>query len=230
MSIFSALHRSKLQKFFGMPVPKSLPLRDFCEPGEYTWETWREDMEKYYPIRYFLLDRLPHYFVVHVKMPIDDFIYKIKSHTIKKQHLIDIRNYEYDYGYCDPDHQILYANFAILSKHVKENKIAEYLESSKKDIEKAKNMKLTPGNLECDVEFHQRWADKYQVMLDLNHWWLSTRPYKQEQIEEALRLASEIPERGIEKYKTLHELENNLLQEENEMLKKLIDVRSAMWN
>lgn len=222
MSIFSALHRSKLQKLFGMPVPKALPLRDFCEPGEYTWEAWREDMERNYPIRYFILDRLPHYFVVYVKMPIDDFVYKIKSHTIKKQHLIDIRNYEYDYGYCDPDYQILYANFAILSKYVKENKIAEYLESSKKAIEKAKNSE--------DVEFHQRWADKYQIMLDLNHWWVSTRPYKQKQIQEALMLASKINERGIEKYKTLHELENNLLQEENEMLKKLIDIRSAMWN
>lgn len=217
------MFRIKLQKMFGLPVPSALPLRSITGTlvTEFSWEDWHDEMKKEYPIRYFLLNRIPHYLTVHIKMPIDDFIYYIKCHSLKeyKFHLLDLRNNEYKFGYQDQDTKLLYASFAILNEYAKAQDLDNY-------IKMLENESVNIDRLNACKEIKK-----------LQNWFLYDRPLKEEEINKALYIAVENGKKArinetydfFEIYKEYEKLKEELRADENNAMRKIIDLRDFLW-
>jgi hypothetical protein len=185
--------------------PKALPMKFCSKPGDFCWEDWKEQAKKEYPVRYFLSETIPHVFAVKVKIPAEMFYYKWYSKLIKKQHLLDLRQFfdnEYEYGYISGDKKILYACF---------NTIVYYVE---------KECGGRRAFLE-EIDFQESQQDKtyaeaLKQILEIYDWWTIDRPRRKWQI-----------------YKTEDsfdpQLESELEEKEDEMLKKILLVRKFLW-
>jgi hypothetical protein len=53
-----------------------------------------------------------------IRYKIRSLRFYIQSVLIRKDHLLDLRNQDYKYGYLDEDYRLLYANFNILKEFV----------------------------------------------------------------------------------------------------------------
>lgn len=196
------MFRKKIRKFLKLPkYPSSLPVRGFCKPGAYTWEDFHEEMKKKYPIRYFLAEEIPSWCSRNIKNKIENGRYWLKSNIIKKYHLIDIRNSVYKWGYIDPDYQVLYACFSILEKFVNQANIQGQIISIENDILKIKD--------EDEILFLSNQLESYYKIIEIYNWW------KNEYLPNANIEKSDVPE---------------WKRKENEMLKKLIDIREYLWD
>ncbi len=231
----------KLPKWLRVPSPidlekstsNALPWKDIGNPeNKYSWSDWEEEVKRDYPIRYFLFETIPFKFSVKIKRPIEEVIYWFKCKLFKKHkyHLIDIRNTnyaheslrDYNYGYCDPMNQILYASFEILRKHVQNGNPEFQIKHIKEALERNENIY---GSVEED----KRRLEIYWAIISLNDWWLTSRPVLLRVYDEELTKAGNSKEKGIEKYKKVNELEEFINNEECMMLKKLADIRLYLW-
>jgi hypothetical protein len=112
----------KYLRFWKSPIiPEALPLEGWCREGDYTWEDWKQEVRKEYPVWYFF------------KHTVMDFWYP-KAYCIKRvyrkwasilwrrQFMVDCRSKanDYEYGYSDPCGLMLYANFALLKGFVEQ--------------------------------------------------------------------------------------------------------------
>lgn len=109
-----------------LPKPDALPMRFFCNSGNYTWEDWREENKVKYPFRYWLTEDLPCWFRVKW-MSIDNAWYWLTCHLWRKYHLLDLRTTTYRYGYQDPCQQYELAVLAVLRQFLKEEEHLENL-------------------------------------------------------------------------------------------------------
>ena len=94
---------------FWYSTPSALSLED--------WEEWRQEIEKNYPFQYWIRDTLPHWYRVHIAMPLRDlywFIYRL----IKPCHQ-DIRKV-IPRQWADIASLIVDVNFAMLTSFKKE--------------------------------------------------------------------------------------------------------------
>src|SRR5580692_4221700 len=60
--------------------------------------------------------------------PLSTAKYWLRTHTINRYHMIDIRTPEYDWGWIDRDYAILAANFNILKEFVEKECKPPYFE------------------------------------------------------------------------------------------------------
>src|ERR1700748_548963 len=120
---------SKIPKFLRLPSPKelgksqynALPMEGFgATENDYTWSKWRTEMKQDYPVKYFIYETFTTWFSRKIIKPISDFKYYIISHTIRKYHLLDLRNKVngYTYGWNDADSQMLFAFMAIMENFI----------------------------------------------------------------------------------------------------------------
>ena len=125
------IFKKLIRKIFNWKVPTALPSEMFThEPGELTWEQWRINQRSKYPIRFFICETFPRK-LNYLLMRFVNFIYWIKCHTIKKYHLLDLRQpngsyYDYRYGYRDIVDKIIFANFNLLSEYIEKELEGQY--------------------------------------------------------------------------------------------------------
>jgi hypothetical protein len=201
-------------KIFDWHVPSALPSRMFPNKGkenEYTWEDWREDMIKKFPIKYHLMETIPNE-LSYYKSKCNKFLYFLKSVTYKKQHLLDLRQpknicyqFEYRYGYSDVRQKFIYANLNLLCEFVKEHggirKLQEYTKNLRNNNEENHN---------------ENWIKFYDVVIETYDWWKFQLPLKIKELEEI----------SIDKYL---DKENEIEKEINDKIKLMIDYREYFW-
>lgn len=176
--------------------------------GDYTWEDYEIEMRKKYPIKYFIYYTFSSLFRRSIIKPLSDIKYYIVSHTIRKYHLLDIRNKEndYRYGWIDADQQLLYATMAIMESFIIEQDTPRRLIWLKEELIK---------DPECK-EFN--WHDSIKFcedILSIQNWWRIERPKNTE-------LSFSGPEYGLE-------FDEKCRKDDDDMMKKLIDIRGRMW-
>ena len=142
--------RKSIHNLFGWKVPSALPMRFHAEPEDYTWEDWAEEMKVKYPYKFLLFETIPRYIDKKI-YSLGERWYKIRSLYWTKQHLLDLRNYEYEYGYCDAEWKILYACFNTLEQYMKDREIEWY---------KDKNLELYQALLKAK-ELCDWWQNEY---------------------------------------------------------------------
>jgi hypothetical protein len=186
-------------------------MRDFPNtPGEYTWEDWKEEMQKKHPVKFFLNDTLPLWFRVRW-MWFENIWYWIRCHTYTKYHLIDIRSKEFGYkwGWMDRDSVILLANFTILKDFVE---------------------KEHPFDV-CVWDENDEHARVGAEIKDLYDWWMNRRAKEHELRTEKLHRWYE--HRGTPDGPTLHEelnrYEEELDQKDENNLIRLMKIRKYLW-
>lgn len=94
------------------------------DPEAYTWEDWERDMRAKYPVRFFLSRTMPRWLGRWHHRLIETPLYWLRTHTINRYHLVDLRNDACDYrwGWIDRSEAVLYACFNLLRDFVeKEN-------------------------------------------------------------------------------------------------------------
>jgi hypothetical protein len=239
----------KLPKCFRLPTPmelgkskyNALPLKGFMSPsqkGEYTWDDWHRDMKKQYPIKYFITEDVFDWFDSK-RRRINDAIYWLKSHTIRKYHLLDLRQPKttsycdsYRYGWIDSDRQMLLALFNILVNFCeKEKNVSEYIQFLKE--EQNNNTDNIP------LYDYSEQIKMFEEILDLYKYWKVDRPEKQKYLGDLLHRWSESRkedednswvDRGSQELFDEHtKLEKELLEEEECNMIRLIKVRGIMW-
>lgn len=229
----------KLRKVFGLPSPvelgkskyNALPMRGFgAEPGDYTWQDWREEVKTKYPIKYFLAETVPLWFTVHISKPIDEFIYKYKSLLYKKEYLLDLRQPhtdtedDYKYGWADECNQLVFACFNILTKFAEEYELGRDKELQE-SIDKSDN--------EDEKTMLQDCLDRNKIIVELHQYWTIDRKVEFKKRDRALTdwhdNKEEDEANGRPRWDLLKKLEDEFDQKEEEMLIKLIKIRKSLW-
>lgn len=182
---------------------------------KYNWKSYEAEMRKDYPIKYFIYYTLNYWFSRNIIKPTKDFKYYIISHTIRKYHLLDLRSkeFEYSYGWRDADTQMLLALMKIMENFIIEqdtvNHIVWLKEESAKD----------PDN----KEFGWNESIKFcEDLLDIQKWWRVGR------VENWKILDKKCSDKSID-HVNYFDAEAKLIKEDDEMMKKLIDMRGRMW-
>lgn len=144
--------------------------------------------------------------------PLDTFLYWLRTHTINRYHIIDIRcpRNGYNWGWIDRDRALLYANFAILESFVRSELTAEYKYGP--DIVNLDYEIPFPKNAENVPEYNAITEIK-----DLFDWWVYFRPYSNRLLD------------AIECGKNWHMLSEDLERDDREMLFRLINIREHLW-
>jgi hypothetical protein len=229
--------RKTIKKIFYIPTPKALPIEDFSEPGEYTWEKWREESKKKYPIRYFFSETLTHWCAVNVYMPLEEKWYWLVSHTIRRYHLLDLRQPKtkellhdnYRWGWIDEDRKLLYACFNILVNFVNSRNSSEYhYHVTPEDI-----LKLRESE-EAAKQINAEQADSLQEIYNLYKYWTVDRKIDQKEIDDAMKgwhdnRKNDKASNNTARWDKLRELEEKFYKKEEDALIRLIKVRGAMW-
>ncbi len=108
----------------GIKKPVALPLRAFSsrtgKGGEviYSWEDWEDDAREAYPIRYFLTETCRHWWNRNITYRLERAWYWLRTHTMDRYHILDLRNAFYRWGWQDVSEKILYANFNLLVEFI----------------------------------------------------------------------------------------------------------------
>lgn len=219
----------KIKEKICLDKPRALPMRFLSNKDSYTWEDWHEENKEKYPIRYFIFESVPRFFG-YQKYKIEQYLYRFKSVTYKKYHLLDLRqpkdSYEnYRWGYIDECQQVLYANFNILVNFVKKqekyskhsfHEHIKWLES----LQPKENVQNQIDTFKKIYELYEYWtADRVQALKAydtlLNRWYKAAKNCNEEERE------------ALSKEST--ELENKIKTEENSKLIEIIKVREHMW-
>lgn len=224
-------------KLFGVPekIPNSLPMNGFPGDEGQTWDDWHREMEAKYPLRHFLGHELPIYWARGKRVFWDDPTYFLVSHLVpwRRYHMVDTRSPAngYSHGWKDTADHILYAMFALLVDFV-ENEYPGYIDWNADDRTKA-----------IRDEF-----------LTLYTWWKFERPKEHAEqdgkkeapggpferlrravFEDILRPVHSFSsrkkgDRGDEgETERYRKREEKLLAKDDEMAKRLIDVRHSLW-
>lgn len=215
-----------LTKLFGLPMPSALPIRDFCEPGDYTWSDWHEENKKKYPIRYFLSETLTQWWRVKVSMRIDHWWYWIVSHTIRRYHKLDLRQPftdtedDYRWGWADERNQLVFANFNILCNYVNSINNCKYTY----DYSDESLKKLEENDAHAQAE-HLR-----EVKIIYEYWTI----YRKEKLKKRISLlhdwsVNKKNDHDDVRWNALKEIEKEIDAEEEKMLIRLIKIRKGLW-
>lgn len=209
-------------------MPVALPIDGLPGDDGYTWQDWHRDARTEYPLRHFISEQLPASFKRAKKIFWNDPVYYLTSHLrpSRRYHLLDIRSREnkYSYGWMDTPERLLYASFALLVQFVED----EY-----------------PGYVDWDEdEESRRVRDEF---IALYKWWKEERPSAHaendgrflgtgsrksrlkrifEPVGRSVNLKGSWRETsGIEHLNKSDELK----KKDDEMLRRLIEIRHFLW-
>jgi hypothetical protein len=188
-------------------VPLALPMDGYLYK---TWNDWERDARAKYPVRFFLSRTLPRAFARLRERLISRPWYYLRTHTVHRYHLIDMRcpRNGYAWGWLDRSEAVMFAAFAVLRDFVEH----EY-----------------PGCVNWD------WSDESRAARDeilaLYKWWTEGR--KQEHDAVDARAPGSGPHGTNPEPHTamasFHAAVAALDEKDNEMLRRLIAVRGTMW-
>lgn len=257
-----------LNKIFKIPSPKDLKMSDnnyamaseFFRNNstEFTWEQYYAKVKKDYPIRYFFAATFIQFFIDiwnGFSKPIEDFIYKVKCHTLSKYkyHLIDIRqplpkngvvNIDaYRYGWMDTDGRMQLAMIKLLNDFVeKEMTSKHYYKPSEEEIAKLKMEGETDKNKKIEYELLRHQLDNQKEVMTIYNYWNEEHKISDKHIEEQMMIwsdrRSEVIKSSCDKcndiilkahHDRLNYLEQTRSEKEEEMLIRLIKIRKFLW-
>jgi hypothetical protein len=225
--------KSLFKLLFALPTPTELGMSDSDAIGsrEMTpfqegpmWEDWHAKVKELHPIKYFLSEKVGFWFSMRAKNVADAW-YWLLCMTLYQHHKVDLRGVdpidEYTHGYLEPCDEIRLACWKGLRRYVEKG---EPQDPAKWDVTEE----------ERASEWHTRQKAAYDEVMVLHHYWMEGR--KQEWDEEQvtyreMRAAAEA--RDQEKYEAISAtwLSKHKAMEDRaeEMLKRLISVRSSLW-
>jgi hypothetical protein len=237
--------RTSIRKLLRLPSPSDLgwsssefseamPIRAMATPPDRKcWEDYEEYLVSTYPVRGFLAITLTNAAMGvwwDASRPFKDAWYWLVSHTARRHHMLDLRQPKpgYRFGWLDSDSKMEYALFNILNDYVK-NEMPHFYLPSEEDIAKEPN------------EWGQRKALQRQrenglEVLAIHRWWNVERPALEKMIDERLTEWNGIfnqigHDKAVEhaKFQAIREPEEQLAKELEEMMIRLVKVRTAMW-
>lgn len=229
--------------FFKIPGPKDLgmsasnyamPARGFERVGEYTWEDYYHTVKSVYPIKFFLASTLPLFFLRlwwSISRPFSTFHYWLVSHTIRRYHILDLRQPSsdisdadyYRYGWIDTDRRMEFALFNLLTQFME-------VEWDNKYFPTEEVIQSTP---EDQREVLRQQRDDMVEIKAIYDWWIKDR--KLEKAREAQLLnewhdahINRLPQ-ATQLHKELDALEAFNYHKLEEMMIRLIKVRGRLW-
>lgn len=227
-------------KIFALPTPQelgwttdgSLPMRSFQSIGDdsLTWEDWEEEMQKKYPIRYFLSCTFYYWFISTITRPIKNFFYWLKSHLLpsRRYHILDLRQPskingkynpdEYNWGWADCDHLMLFAIFNLLNLFVKKDFKNFYCPT---DEELIKTPSLAQQrNLFIEIK-------------SIHYWWNVERKRAISKIDDVQSKWFKAKSDGTSEFQQLWQdlkvLEKEQEEKTEEMVTRLMKIRRSLW-
>jgi hypothetical protein len=221
---------NKFKNWFEMYPP------EFAE-----WDDWikidKQNKIKY-PVRYWLNESL----IPNTWWPVTRFYDKTTSYIrfgfTEKLYLIDTK---LSHGYYDSDERMLHGMFSLLVDFVEIEKAwmeyicnRDYKRPWWKLTSRFRNREYGLAYLDWEItligsEHDNGQGEDAQIIKDLYLWWTETRPKR----EDPYYLMDEWDDMSKEEKgsvsKQINEIETREYNEDSEMLKKLIDVRSSLW-
>ena len=230
--------RRVLRRLFAVPEskPAALPVDGLPGDDRYTWDDWHREMRGRYPVRHFMSEQLPIYLGRTKRVLWKEPVYFLVSHLHpgRRYHMLDLRSPRngYRYGWRDRSDALLYASFAVLRDFV-ENEYPGAIDwNSGEDIRRARD------------EF-----------LALHRWWTEERPrdhaelsqgetpgktltqrLRRAVLDDILRPVGGLGAKGAwatpeseRRAHEWHERSEALTRKDDEMMKRLVDVRHFLW-
>jgi hypothetical protein len=201
------------------------------------YEKYCRRMKKSFPVRWFISDSLPDFWHFKVKQPYYNVRAWYRYRFTEKYHIVKL---DVKPGYMDPDDRILHVNFQILKDFVEIELGAMHDASEAKDNGKIlgsfsklyrkykkKNIRNPEGGVQyLDWEIaesgssHQAHAAAEKKAIYL--WWTEERPNRLDVYDNPY-MDNET------NYRAMNRLESFYYEQDQEMLKRLIDIRSSIW-
>ena len=180
-----------------------------------------------------------------------DLWYWIRCHTYNRYHILDMsdKTNGWDWGWQEPDSQLLYASMAIMVKHV-ENKYAV----DEKSLPYESDHQLFLIKEAIDKEDHQLVSEEQTQaeLLTIYKWWKYERAADLKLQDEAMdahcakypikRLVEKVTEEGTfykwadeqspeqkAEMTMIYNWENDLYQKDTDMLQRLVAIRARLW-
>jgi hypothetical protein len=174
-------------------------------------------------------------------------MYWLRSHTLDRYHVLNIRNKRngYAWGWLDRSEGILFANMAILVGFIEEEKAFDCHVDWRSAAEMVAAGEKTDGGRNANYDAH---AVAKKEMLEIYRWWtherkiehdrhdvLSSRafphPFEFERTEDGMYRGKEPPptEAELELRAQYSSMEGVLEARDEEMMIRLIKVRGYMW-
>jgi hypothetical protein len=164
-------------------------------------------------------------------MNLSHFWYWLRTHTYNKYHLLDLRNYEYKWGWLEPGDKIFYAVFACLDEFINTGEPQMLIRYHKEALEKKE---YNYGSEEIEKEK----LSVYEEFITIHNWWHNIRPQLINEENIAIKksydsrhkknrtLQNTNSDELFNLYKKLIDERNNL---ETMYVKRIIELRDYMW-
>jgi hypothetical protein len=214
-------------KKLGISNSNALAFRDLgVQSGQATWEDWEEKVKIMHPIRFFLIEELIPLIKIKWRRYIWEPWYWIRCHTMRRHrhHMLDLRQPKQDgadayrYGWLDSDHKMVYALFNILNEFVA-REMPHWHCPSEEEIEDDSHL-LT-----------QRY--KYMEVKAIHYWWNVDRKRRVRYHDDLLHKwhkARQTNDPAEHQYWTeLGNIEKDNKDKEDEMIARLLKIRSSLW-
>jgi hypothetical protein len=243
---------------FGIPEekPSSLPMDGFPGDDKYTWNDWSRDMQAKYPFRYFMTEEVPIFAARLYRIFWSEPYYWLRTHTIHRYHMVDARAPQngYHWGWFDRSGLVLFAAFAVLVDFVEKEYPGcvdwDYDEEHRKGRDEfmalynwwkyGRRREHDAFDAACEVRYTKRRGKVEEPAEESNS--LLQAILRETGISKVFgeiferRKSALFGEKGSwnyperqEDFEKFHKWEMDLEAKDNEMLKRLIDIRGILW-
>lgn len=200
-------------------------IRGTEKPRVATWEgrkKWREEARKAHPIRYWIAESFLKIAQDYFMGPVDiwnSIRYYVKNRWVSQSHALVADPKHISRGtWCDLSERILYCNFDALVEFVEIECAAMY------NIDKERKLQRSISDgldyLKWQSKVTGGMSEEAPIILDLYLWWTVKRDQRLDPYE------IEVADGD---YSEVWALLNQYHAEDTEKLKKLMEVRSALW-
>jgi hypothetical protein len=214
-------------------------------PGSATmddWLDWRKTSKKTYPIRYWLTETLPVSLHILRRKFLSEPIWWVRYRTIDRTNVISINSLKP--GWHDRSERLLHASFQILVDFVelelsRAHSGKTFLSRYRRNPEAGlKHLEWEINDPDCNVGNYPTQSDLAKEKRELYLWWTKRRPYRWD-----IWTCPEIwgPEKKKNKdafgdttmdtnrYTKAELLDAFYVDEDDEMLSRLIKIRHSLW-
>ena len=196
------------------------------------WAEWHKTARASEPFKYFILETIPDKwwdFQTFFTCPVKDLRYWFRSRFTCRWHVV---NTHLEPAYYDSDTRLLHACFALLVDYV-ELELAHMNGSKRSRAKGLEYLDWEISDTDCQVGGQ---AQAATIKKELYLWWKDVRPNRPDPDAEYFVLTDrrdageEIPDAEmVAVLRNVGTIEKDQYEEDNAQLKKLIDVRYALW-
>lgn len=192
--------------------PRALPIRGFCDEKDYTWEDWKKEAKTAYPVRYFLSETIPGFYRTNFVSRYSNTRSHLMSKFVHRDHIVNLKMDDYEYGYLDVDNKIHHACFNLLCYFV------EVQHKGLKEYEKFVSWQDVDG-----------FPNERREIISIYSWFKFDRPREIAEIKKKNDIWFNKP-RSPELMAEINRAEKEFYDKETEMLVNLIKLRKFLWH